>query len=145
MTKDNTKRTGPNAEPIVLMPGEGRRYEMGFMQAVFKCDRDETGNGFSISEWWLDPHSDGPGAHTHDLEDSVFYIIEGTASLLIGDRWFDAPRGTFMRGPPGVPHDFANRTDKPMGLLTMSFHGGFESEMPGIVRWFEDNPRGEKS
>jgi mannose-6-phosphate isomerase-like protein (cupin superfamily) len=130
-------------EPIVLMPGEGRSYDMGFMKAVFKCDRAETKSGYSISEWWLEPQSDGPGAHTHDDEDCIFYIIEGTASLFIGDRWFDAPKGTFMRGPAGIPHDFANRTDKPMGFLNMSFPGGFEDEMPGIVQWFKDNPAGE--
>ena len=101
----------PNKEPIVLMPGEGRHYDMGAVKAVLKCDREETKNRYSVSEWWLGPQSDGPGAHTHEDEDCLFYIFEGTASLFIGDRWFDAPKGTFMHGPAGVPHDFANRTD----------------------------------
>lgn len=27
------------------------------------------------------------------------------------DRWIEAPKGTFLRIPPGVTHDFENRTD----------------------------------
>lgn len=127
-------------KPIVLMPGEGRTYDMGkALDVVFKADGAETANRYSISEWWLEPHTEGPGAHVHDDEDCIFYIIEGTASLFIGDRWLEAPKGTFVRGPVGVPHDFANRTDQRMGLLNVSVPGGFETEMPGIAQWFREN------
>jgi hypothetical protein len=30
--------------PIVLAPGEGRRYPMARLEAVFKADGDETGD-----------------------------------------------------------------------------------------------------
>ncbi len=46
-----------------LPPGEGRRYELGRMTAVFKADEDETTARYSVSEWWLEPGADGPGAH----------------------------------------------------------------------------------
>ncbi len=39
--------------PVVLGPGEGRAYPMGRVSAVFKADGVETGEGYSISEWWL--------------------------------------------------------------------------------------------
>ena len=42
-----------------------------------------------ISEWWLEPHTQGPGAHAHP-EDDVFYVIEGTMSFLVNDAWIDA-------------------------------------------------------
>ena len=48
--------------PVVLGPGEGRSYPMGRISAVFKADGAETGQLYSISEWWLDPHTKGPGA-----------------------------------------------------------------------------------
>ena len=43
--------------PVVLGPGEGRAYPMGRISAVFKADGAETGQLYSISEWWLDPHT----------------------------------------------------------------------------------------
>ena len=66
--------------PVVLKPGEGRAYDMGDrMSAVFKADRDETAHHYSISEWWLEPHTKGPPAHQHP-EDDVFFIIGGTGA-----------------------------------------------------------------
>jgi hypothetical protein len=72
-------------KPIVLTPNEGRRYEMGSMSAIFKADCAETDGAYSISEWWLEPYSKGPGAHSHP-EDDVFYVLEGVMSFLIGDE-----------------------------------------------------------
>ena len=91
--------------PIMLGPDEGRSYAMPSMRAVFKADGDETGDAYSISEWWLEPGTNGPGAHSHP-EDDVFYVIDGTMSVLVGDRWIEAPRGSFVLISGGVTHDF---------------------------------------
>lgn len=71
----------------------------------FKADGAETADHYSISEWWLDPHTTGPGAHTHS-EDDVSYVLEGTMSFLVGERWVDAPKGAFVLAPGGTPYDF---------------------------------------
>jgi hypothetical protein len=51
--------------PILLPPDAGRAYAMGPVHTVFKADGDETRGRYSISEWWLEPYTRGPGAHTH--------------------------------------------------------------------------------
>lgn len=127
--------SGTARTPIVLAAGAGRHYAMGRMSAVFKADGPETGNRYCVSEWWLEPHSAGPGAHHHDDNDEVFYVLDGTASLLIGDRWIDARRGDFFLIPAGTLHDFANRSPERMGLLNVFVPGGFETNMPAIVDW----------
>jgi mannose-6-phosphate isomerase-like protein (cupin superfamily) len=124
---------------IVLAPGEGRSYPMGRISAVFKADGDETRKQYSISEWWLEPHTKGPGAHAH-AEDDVFYALEGTMSILIGERWFDAPKGAFVLVPGGVTHDFENRTPHRAGVLNFSIPGDFEQDMPAIAEWFAAHP-----
>lgn len=126
-------------EGIFLLPGEGRSYPMGRISAVFKADGDETRGGYSISEWWLEPHTQGPGAHSHD-EDDIFYVIEGTMSILVGDRWIDAPRGSFVLVPGGLTHDFQNRGAERAGILNFGIPGDFEEEMPGIAAWFAEHP-----
>ncbi|OJY42635.1 cupin domain-containing protein [Pseudonocardia sp. 73-21] len=125
--------------PVHLAPGEGRRYDMGPITAVFKADGAETVDRYSISEWWMEPHTTGPGAHTHP-EDDVFYVLEGTMTFLVGDRWIDAPEGSFVLAPGGTPHDFQNRTDERAGALNVHTPGAFEPRMPGIVEWFLENP-----
>lgn len=124
-------------DKIFLKPGEGRVYKCGTMTAIFKADENETAEKYSISEWWLEPNSEGPGAHQHEHNDEVFYGIEGTTSILIGNDWIDIDRGTFLRIPAKTIHDFANRTDKRTGVLNFFIPGGFERNMPSIVEWFK--------
>lgn len=125
-------------KPIVLGPGAGRRYPMGRISAVFKADEGETADAYSISEWWLDPNTTGPGAHSHP-EDDVFFVLEGTMSFLVGDEWVDAPAGSFVLVPGGVTHDFQNRSAGRAGLLNFS-PGPFEPQMEGIAAWFAEHP-----
>lgn len=134
----------PNLPAIVLGPDEGRHYAMPVMHAVFKADGAETGDRYCVSEWWVEPHSPGPGAHSHAANDEIFYVIEGTASLLVGDRWIDAEKGSFLLIPAGTRHDFANRTDRRMGLFNVFIPGGFEKDMPAVVKWYEENPQAER-
>ncbi|MET0144931.1 MAG: cupin domain-containing protein [Ilumatobacteraceae bacterium] len=127
--------------PVVLAPGAGRRYDMGRIQAVFKADGTETTGGYSISEWWLEPETTGPGPHSHP-EDDTFYVLDGTMSVLVGDRWIDAPRGSFVLVPGGTLHDFENRGPTRAGVLNFSHPGDFEPHMASIVEWFRDHPPG---
>jgi len=127
-------------EPVILTPGAGRAYPMGRIRAVFKADGDETAQAYSISEWWLDANTKGPGAHAHP-EDDAFYVIEGTMSLLVGEQWVDAPAGSFVLIPGGVTHDFENRSDRRAGVLNFS-SGVFELEMEAIFQWFASHPPG---
>jgi mannose-6-phosphate isomerase-like protein (cupin superfamily) len=124
---------------LVLAPEQGRSYDMGFMRAVFKADCEETQERYSVSEWWMESRNAGPGAHHHEANDEIFYVLEGTASILLGDRWVDVAKGSFVRIPAGVTHDFENRTDERMGLLNFFIRGGFEKNMPAIVEWCERN------
>lgn len=128
-----------STDALILAPGQGRSYDCGTMTAVFKADENETDARYSISEWYLEPNSGGPGAHLHEENDEVFYVIEGTVSFLVGDHWVDAERGTFLRIPANTLHDFANRTDHKAAALNFFIPGGFERNMPGIVKWFAEN------
>lgn len=124
---------------IVLAPGEGRAYPMGRISAVFKADERETRSRYSVSEWWLEPRTQGPGAHSHE-EDDLFYVIEGVMSIRVGEEWFECSKGAFVLVPGGVTHDFENRGGVRAGILNFSSPGSFEPEMPAIAEWFVQNP-----
>ena len=131
----STTTSFPNGV-IVLRPGQGRHYPCGAMQSVFLADGEETDNRYSVSIWWVDPGKPGPGAHSHEANEELFYVIEGTMTFLVGDRHVDAPEGTFLRIPARVTHDFENRTADRAGVLNVFIPGGFEANMPAIVDWF---------
>ena len=133
-------RAAEPRQPVVLGPGEGRAYPMGRLSAVFKADGAESAGQYSISEWWLDPYTKGPGAHSHP-EDDVFYVLAGTVSVMVGTEWTDATAGSFALVPGGVTHTFENRGAERAGMLNVSVPGTFEEHMPGIAQWFIANPR----
>jgi mannose-6-phosphate isomerase-like protein (cupin superfamily) len=108
------------------------------MHAVFKADGVETSGCYSVSEWTVAPRSPGSGPHSHEENDEIFLITEGTMAVRVGDEWVEASRGTFLRIPAGVVHDFENRTDQPATLFNVFIPGGFEQMMPRIVAWFAE-------
>ena len=126
---------------IVLHPGHGRSYHMGGISALFKADDAETAGQYSVSEWWLEPNTQGPGAHAH-AEDDAFYVLEGTMSFLIDGEWIDCAPGAFVLAPAGATHDFQNRGSVRAGVLNFSAPGGFEQNMGMIVEWFAKHPPG---
>jgi mannose-6-phosphate isomerase-like protein (cupin superfamily) len=122
--------------PVILGAGEGREYEMGGrIAATFKAGGAETARGYSISEWWLEPHTRGPGPHSHPKDD-VFYGLAGAMSVLVGERWIEVTRGALVLIPGGVTHDFENRGDVRAGMLNLAAPGDFEEQMPAIAEWF---------
>ena len=134
----------PPRRALVLAPGDGRVYPMGRISAIFKADGMETDSRYSISEWWLEPHTKGPGAHSHP-EDDIFYVLGGTMSILVAGEWTHATKGSFVLIPGGIAHDFENRGDARAGVLNLSIPGAFEQHMPDISRWFAENPPGHAS
>jgi quercetin dioxygenase-like cupin family protein len=126
---------------VFLKPAEGRSYPMGTLTAIYKADGEETQSKYEVSEWWLDAHTQGPGAHSHP-QDDIFYVIEGTMTFLMDEEWKDAPRGSFVLVPGGMTHTFENRSNARAGLLNFGVPGGFEAGMPSIVEWFKSHPPG---
>ncbi len=133
--------SSPAAGAIVVRPGGGRHYDCGPMESAFLADGEESGNRYSVSIWWVKPDSPGPGAHSHEANEELFYVIEGTMTFLVGDQYLDAEPGTFIRVPAGVTHDFENRTRQRAGVLNVFIPGGFEAQMAAIVAWFKDHAR----
>jgi hypothetical protein len=68
------EEAGAVRQPIVVPPEQGRAYAMGRIRAIFKADSDESAGRYSVSEWWLEPRTRGPGVHAHP-EDHVFYVM----------------------------------------------------------------------
>jgi len=106
------------------------------MHSVFLADGEETGKRYSVSIWSVEPGKPGPGAHAHEANEELFYVVDGTMTFLVGDVYIDATAGTFLRIPAGVVHDFENRTTEPAAALNVFIPGGFEDNMPAIVEWY---------
>lgn len=134
--------SSPARRPLIVRPDQGRTYEMGRMRAVFFADEKETAARYSISEWWLEARTHGPGAHSHE-DDHIFYVLVGTLTLFIDGEKTEAPRGSYVVIPGGVSHDFENHGAEECGFISINVPAGFEQMMPQIVTWLSENPLGD--
>jgi hypothetical protein len=80
-------------EPIIAIPSaDGARPQV-------KAD----GQSFVIREW----RGSGPGAlHVHHLDDEAWHVLEGSLHFRFGDHELDAPAGSTIFVPAGVPHTY---------------------------------------
>lgn len=123
---------GTARNPMVIPPDEGRVYEMGRMRAIFKADCGESDGRYSVSEWWMEPRTRGPGVHFHE-EDHVFHVIAGTLSVYVKDEWRHVAKGGYVVIPGGTPHTFENQGTERAGFISFTTPGGFEERMPEIA------------
>jgi quercetin dioxygenase-like cupin family protein len=63
---------------------------------------------------WSDPGAPpGPPRpiapyHVHHADDEAWYVLEGVLAFRLGDREVEAPAGTAVLAPRGVPHTYWN-------------------------------------
>jgi quercetin dioxygenase-like cupin family protein len=118
-------------QPLVITPDAGRPYPMGRLSAIFKADLEETNSALSVSEWWLEPNTEGPPKHKHP-KTHLFYVIEGTLAIYIENKgWFEAEKGSYVFIPPGdTEHGFENRSKEgKAGFMSINTPGGSDYEL----------------
>lgn len=86
----------------------------------------QTHGQYSCVECAVAPRKMGPAPHVHENLDELCYVLEGTASVLVGDKVFNIEAGGWHMRPRRVPHTFWNGTDKPLRFIDMYFNQDFE-------------------
>ena len=113
--------------PIVLGPGEGQTVQgPAGGPLTFKARGEQTGGLLTAIENEIAP-GDGPPVHVHASEDEYWYVIEGTLRFRIGDELSEAPAGSFVFVPRGVPHAFQNIGTAPARILVIFTPSGMEA------------------
>ena len=64
----------------------------------------------------------------------MFFVLEGTLTMRLGDEIAEAEPGTFVCVPPGVTHTFSNRTDSAVRFLNFNTPSGWENYMRDLGR-----------
>ncbi len=101
----------------VVPPGGGEVIELGPARLRILEDGTTTAHRLGIAEITLAPRHAGPPQHRHAQHDEGFYVVAGTARFTVGRTDYEAPAGTLVVVPPGVPHTFANPGDEPLVMI----------------------------
>jgi mannose-6-phosphate isomerase-like protein (cupin superfamily) len=123
-------------DATVLRPGEGEVLEVGPSSIALRATGENTGGTMFMSETVVAPGFPGPPPHVHDRLHDMFYVLEGTLSVQVGDEQLEAGPGTFVCVPPGVVHTFSNPSDQPVRLLNFNTPSGWEDYMRELAAAF---------
>jgi quercetin dioxygenase-like cupin family protein len=115
------------ASPIALGRDEGEAIWFLGVLATIKASKETTEGRVAVIEH-LAPQGSGSPLHKHTREDEWFYVIEGELTFWVDGKVIDAPAGSFVYGPRGVPHTFVVSSPEARFLLVAE-PAGFESFM----------------
>ena len=121
-------------------PGEGERLPAGPTEIVIKATGDDTAGTLFLAESVIAPGFAGPPPHRHERLHDMFYVLDGTLTVRLGDETFAAAPGTFVCIPPGVVHTFSNPGDVPVRFLNFNTPSGFEHYMRELAEAARSGP-----
>jgi quercetin dioxygenase-like cupin family protein len=121
-----------DARAIVRAPGHGQTVKnpAGGLLTV-KARGKQTGGALTAFESTAAPR-EGPPLHLHASEDEFIYVLEGRLRVRLEETVHEAPAGSFVFIPRGVPHTWQNAGDGPARFLAV-----FAPAAPGMERFFE--------
>ena len=109
--------------------GEGERLSVGGSSVTIKATGDDTGDSFYLGEVVIEPGFPGPPPHVHDRLHDMFYVLEGTLTVRLGDETRELGAGSFVCVPPGTVHTFSNPGTAAVRILNFNTPAGWESYM----------------
>jgi quercetin dioxygenase-like cupin family protein len=116
----------PDRVPLRVGPGEGATIQgPAGGPLTFKVRGEQTGGSLTAFENVIAP-GDGPPLHRHQDEDEAWYVLEGALRFRLDAQLADAPAGTFVFVPRGVPHCFQNAGEQPARVLILFTPSGME-------------------
>ncbi len=129
----------PAVSAVFHAPGEGENHSIGDSSLSLKATSDDTDGTFFCSESVIEPGFPGPPLHVHRRLHDMFYVLEGTLTLRLGDETVEAEAGSFACVPPGTPHTFSNPGARPVRMLNFNTPGGWEDYMRDLGAAFAEH------
>ena len=123
--------TASDVSPIALGRDEGEALWFLGVLATIKASTQTTEGRVAVIEHRA-PQGAGSPLHVHRNEDEWFYVTEGALTFWVGGRVIDAPAGSFVYGPRGVPHTFTVTSPEARFLLVAE-PAGFEGFMRALA------------
>lgn len=121
---------------FVVLPGEGRRVDLGGFGVRVKASREQTGGAFSLIETEEAVLGAGPPLHVHRDAAESFYVIEGEYLMHLDGRDFACPAGSFIYVPLGLPHTFKVTTpgSRKLNLYTPAAMEGYFDDLAEALK-----------
>lgn len=122
-----------NKKPLkpFYIPPDGPEF-MGAAKIRF----DKVNNQLSIWEHVVPPKRMRPPPHVHKDLDEIMRVLQGTASVLIGEDVYDVPAGGWLMRPHGIVHTYWNAGNEPLKFIDIYPNQNFEVFLEEFIKLF---------
>jgi len=110
---------GNQLRPYTLKAGEGWIYRFFGVEFNIKAGEIQQGHGAAFLEYTTTKGEEPPD-HTHDTENEMFYVLEGSITFRCGEKTFDLEKGGFIFLPHGLQHGYTIRGEDPVHLIIVT-------------------------
>lgn len=128
-----------SADPVVLMPGGGETISIMGMTVAFKTTGRQSGGQFSAIEVTEPPGSGSPVQYNQVFA-MASYVLEGTATLQVGDETLELGPGGYAFLPAGTVYQFRNDSAAPVKYLTFISPAGLDEYIAAAAQLVESEP-----
>jgi quercetin dioxygenase-like cupin family protein len=123
----------PHFQPVLSDAGGGHIFTMLGTTMRLMAAATDTGGRYAMIEQ-ITPVGWGPPRHIHSREDEIFYVLEGTYELHVGDERRTVSAGASAILPRHLAHGFRNVASTPSRLLFVITPGGFEEYFLAVAK-----------
>ena len=123
MARQNMDARRSSGHATIVKPEQALPIKPFGLDMQVLLTSEATGGALSVI---LGSHKpgEGPPDHVHFSQEEVFFILEGTYELTVGDQTSTAGPGTIVFIPRSVVHRFKNVGNKMARMLDWSLPGG---------------------
>ncbi|WP_433059441.1 cupin domain-containing protein [Dactylosporangium sp. CS-033363] len=110
-----------------LLPSrEGTQIAAIGLGITMKANGKTTRDAYSLFEYAVPAHTDGPPPHLHTREDESFICLAGRLDCFLGGEKFTIGMGDYLYLPRDVVHTFRNSTDEEARVISVVSPAGLE-------------------
>jgi mannose-6-phosphate isomerase-like protein (cupin superfamily) len=110
-------------QPIIVKPEQALPLKAFGLDLKVLLATEATGGAISVLLGWHKP-GEGPPDHCHFDRDEMFFIVEGTYEVTVGDQTATIGSGAIVFIPRNVVHRFKNSGDTTACMLDWTLPGG---------------------
>jgi quercetin dioxygenase-like cupin family protein len=122
---DGALEIGDGRSPTVVRPAEGEQLRAGGAVYTVKACGSVTAQAYTLIEVLIEPGGIMP-SHRHAAFEEGIYVLDGSVQATLDGETYEAPSGSFLIIPWGLPHQIRNADGSAARLLMLSVPGGIE-------------------
>lgn len=127
-------------QAVILLPGDGAVVGALGVSITYKTVGAQSRGQWLVLEYTAPPRFAGPPPHWHKITTEMFYVLEGTLTLRVGERTIQVEPGGCAYVPPRTVHAFSNEMEAPARYLLVASPAGLEHYFTELAELVQDEP-----